>query len=573
MTKYFKLSIRIFLIFDTGHVDTGKTKILDKLRKTNVQSGEAGGITQQIGATNVPKAAILDKTKMCKNFTKQELKLPGLLIIDTPGHESFSNLRDRGSSLCDVAVLVVDIMHGLEPQTLESIELLKQKKTPFVIALNKIDRLYDWRPNPNTDVVNTLAKMQTHTKNEFEERWQHAYVQLMEQGLNVALFHENKNPEEYVSVVPTSAHSGDGMGNLLASICELGQTQIPKELSMSEELCASVMEVKEQHGLGTTLDVILLQGQLREGDTIILAGSEGPIVTQIRGLLMPQPLKELRVKSSYERHKIVNAAQGVKIIAKELDKALAGLPLYSTKNPDEIEYYKSHLSKMLDDVLNEIKLSERGVYVQASTLGSMEALLSFFRESKIPYAGINIGPVHKRDVVKASTMLEHDPQWACILAFDVKVEREAQELADSVGVKIFTADIIYHLCDAFKKYLDDLKKKRREELKDVVVFPSKIKIMPQYIFNKRDPIVVGVVIEAGFIKVGTPLCVPSKEFCELGRVISIEKSHNNVEIARKGDEVCIKIEPLPGVAPRLYGRHFDAEDLLVSKVKQIDKIM
>uniref|UniRef100_UPI003AAB7EFF eukaryotic translation initiation factor 5B-like n=1 Tax=Centroberyx gerrardi TaxID=166262 RepID=UPI003AAB7EFF len=193
-----------------GHVDTGKTKILDKLRHTHVQDGEAGGITQQIGATNVPLDAIVEQTKMVKNFDKETLKIPGMLIIDTPGHESFSNLRNRGSSLCDIAILVVDIMHGLEPQTLESINLLKEKKCPFIVALNKIDRLYDWKKSPDTDVVATLKKQKKNTKDEFDERAKAIIVEFAQQGLNAALFHENKDPRTFVSLIPTSAHSGDG---------------------------------------------------------------------------------------------------------------------------------------------------------------------------------------------------------------------------------------------------------------------------------------------------------------------------------------------------------------------------
>ncbi|XP_016519177.1 eukaryotic translation initiation factor 5B isoform X3 [Poecilia formosa] len=549
-----------------GHVDTGKTKILDKLRHTHVQDGEAGGITQQIGATNVPKETIEEQTKMVKNFDRENIRIPGMLIIDTPGHESFSNLRNRGSSLCDIAILVVDIMHGLEPQTIESINLLKEKKCPFIVALNKIDRLYDWKKSPDTDVVATLKKQKKNTKDEFDERTKAIIVEFAQQSLNAALFFENKDPRTFVSLVPTSAHSGDGMGNLIALLVELTQSMLARRLAHCDELRAQVMEVKALPGMGTTIDVILINGRLREGETIIVPGVEGPIVTQIRGLLLPPPLKELRVKSQYEKHKEVSTSQGVKILGKDLEKTLAGLPLLVAHKDDEIPVLKDELVKELKQTLSSIKLEEKGVYVQASTLGSLEALLEFLRTSKVPYAGINIGPVHKKDVMKASTMLEHDPQYAVILAFDVKVERESQEMADSLGVRIFSAEIIYHLFDAFTKYREDYKKSKQEEFKHIAVFPVKLRVLPQFIFNSRDPIVMGVSVEAGLLKQGTPLCVPNKGFVEIGVVTSIEMNHKSVDTAKKGQEICVKIEPIPGESPKMYGRHFEATDIIVSKI-------
>ncbi|XP_017290052.1 eukaryotic translation initiation factor 5B isoform X1 [Kryptolebias marmoratus] len=549
-----------------GHVDTGKTKILDKLRHTHVQDGEAGGITQQIGATNVPKETIEEQTKMVKNFDRENVKIPGMLIIDTPGHESFSNLRNRGSSLCDIAILVVDVMHGLEPQTIESINLLKEKKCPFIVALNKIDRLYDWKKSPDTDVVATLKKQKKNTKDEFDERSKAIIVEFAQQGLNAALFYENKDPRTFVSLVPTSAHSGDGMGNLIALLVELTQTMLARRLAHCDELRAQVMEVKALPGMGTTIDVILINGCLREGETIIVPGVEGPIVTQIRGLLLPPPLKELRVKNQYEKHKEVSTSQGVKILGKDLEKALAGLPLLVAHKEDEVPVLKDELVRELKQTLSSIKLEEKGVYVQASTLGSLEALLEFLRTSKVPYAGINIGPVHKKDVMKASTMLEHDVQYAVILAFDVKVERESQEMADSLGVRIFSAEIIYHLFDAFTKYREDYKKAKQEEFKHVAVFPVKLRVLPQFIFNSRDPIVMGVSVEAGVLKQGTPLCVPSRGFVDIGVVTSIEMNHKPVDSAKKGQEICVKIEPIPGEAPKMYGRHFEATDIMVSKI-------
>ncbi|KAF6028822.1 EIF5B [Bugula neritina] len=552
-----------------GHVDTGKTKILDKLRRTNVQDGEAGGITQQIGATNVPLEAIQKQTSFVKDFDQLDLKVPGLLIIDTPGHESFSNLRTRGSSLCDIAILVIDIMHGLEPQTIESIQLLKKGKTPFVVALNKIDRMYGWKSNPHQDVQTVIKKQSANTKSEFDERAASVITQLAEQGLNAAIFYDNTNPREYISMVPTSAHTGDGMGNLIALLCIYSQSYLANRVAVTDNLQCTVMEVKALPGLGTTVDVILVNGKLQNGDVVILPGTDGPIVTHIRELLMPEPMKELRVKSQFRHHKEVEAAQGVKIVGKEMDKVMAGLPMYVAKYQDEVEVYKDWITSALKSVLNAIKLSSTGVFVQASTLGSMEALLEYLRSVKVPYAGINIGPVHKKDVMKASVMVEHgEPQYATILAFDVKVERDANELADNLGVKIFTADIIYHLFDAFTSYQEELIERGRRENNHLKVFPCKLRILPQYIFNSRDPIIMGVSVEAGFLSNGTPICVPDKEFAMLGIVTSIEKENKTMERAQKGMEVCIKIENTPGQAPRLYGRHFDEKDILVSKISR-----
>ncbi|XP_050426499.1 eukaryotic translation initiation factor 5B [Adelges cooleyi] len=558
--------LRAAVVCVLGHVDTGKTKILDKLRRTNVQDGEAGGITQQIGATNVPLHAIKEQTKVVNNYASRKFLIPGLLIIDTPGHESFSNLRNRGSSLCDIAILVVDIMHGLEPQTIESINILKTKKTPFIVALNKIDRLYDWQTNPRKDVRDVLTSQHPNTQNEFKTRSQNVIVQFAEQGLNAALFYENPDPKSYVSLVPTSAITGEGMGNLLDLIVENCQTHLYKRLVFSEQLQATVLEVKAITGLGTTIDTILVNGYLKEGQTIVVAGTDGPVVTQIRSLLMPQPLKELRVKNAYVEYREIKAAQGVKIAAKDLEKAIAGLNIYVAHKPDEIEHLKVEVARELKSALSTIKLQDRGVYVQASTLGSLEALLDFLRSSKIPYSNIRIGPVVKKDVMKASIMLEHCPLYATILAFDVKVEKDAQELADSLNVKIFQADIIYHLFDKFTAYQDDLKRKNRDQFKSIAVFPCKLKVLPQFVFNSRDPIVMGVMVESGIVKEGTPICVPSKEFVELGIVTSIENNHKPVETARKGQEICIKIEPIPGEAPKMFGRHFDETDLLVSKI-------
>ncbi|EPB76117.1 putative translation initiation factor aIF-2 [Ancylostoma ceylanicum] len=554
-------NLRAPVICVLGHVDTGKTKMLDTIRRTNVQDGEAGGITQQIGATQVPADAIKERCKQVRDFSPDSVKIPGFLIIDTPGHESFSNLRSRGSSLCDFAILVVDIMHGLEPQTIESLKLLLKRKTPFVIALNKIDRLYGYESNPRKDVYQHLKSQPQNTQLEFKERYEKIVGEFAEQvwgffflftslklgsldaflnvlqAVNVCLSNQNKNVDEYISMVPTSAFLGDGIGNLMAYIVATTQKYHAQKLSFCDELDATVMEVKAIPGLGTTIDVILVNGRLRVGDIIVITGTDGAIMTPIRELLMPQPLKELRVKNEYGHYKEIQGAQGVKVLAKGLEKALAGLPLFVAHKEDEIDLLKQEAEAQLSRALMSIKKKPEGVYVQASTLGSLEALLEFLKTQKIPYSNVNIGPVHKKDVQKAAAMLEHKPEFACILAFDVRVERDAQLFADQEKVKIFQADIIYHLEDNFLKYREELRLKARRENEHLAIFPCKLRILPQHVFNARNPIVCGVSVEAGQLKRGTPICVPSKDCIFLGAVASIERNHEEVQLAKAGDEI------------------------------------
>ncbi|PPD72760.1 hypothetical protein GOBAR_DD30337 [Gossypium barbadense] len=547
-----------------GHVDTGKTKLLDCIRGTNVQEGEAGGITQQIGATYFPAANIRERTKELK--ADATLKVPGLLVIDTPGHESFTNLRSRGSGLCDIAILVVDIMHGLEPQTIESLNLLKMRKTEFIIALNKVDRLYDWKARRNSPIGMTLKKQTKDVLSEFNRRVTHVITQFKEQGLNTELYYKNKEMGETFSIVPTSAVTGEGIPDLLLLLVQWTQKTMVEKLTFSDEVQCTVLEVKVIEGLGTTIDVVLVNGVLHEGDQIV-----GPIVTTIRALLTPHPMKEIRVKGAYLQHKEIKAAQGIKIAAQGLEHAIAGTSIYVVGPDDDLEDIKEAAKEDMQSVMSRIDKSGEGVYVQASTLGSLEALLEFLKtpEVNIPVSGIGLGPVHKKDVMKASVMLEKKNEYATILAFDVKVTPEARELADELGVRIFIADIIYHLFDQFKAYIDGLKEERKREAADEAVFPCVLKILPNCIFNKKDPIVLGVDILEGILRVGTPICIPQREFIDIGRIASIENNHRPVDSAKKGQKVAIKIVGSnTEEQQKMYGRHFELEDELVSHISR-----
>lgn len=559
-----------------GHVDTGKTKLLDKIRQTNVQEGEAGGITQQIGATYFPIDAIKQKTAVMNADGKFEYKIPGLLIIDTPGHESFTNLRSRGSSLCNIAILVVDIMHGLEPQTLESLRLLRDRKTPFIVALNKIDRMYGWEPTPDNAFRDSLAKQKRSVQREFEDRVQKTIVAFAEQGLNAVLYYENKSFARNVSLVPTSAITGEGIPDMIMLLVNLTQQRMSERLMYLSELECTVLEVKVIEGLGTTIDVVLVNGYLREGDRIVVCGLNGPIVTQIRALLTPQPLRELRIKSAYVHHKEVKAALGVKIAAPDLEKAIAGSRLLVVGPDDDEEEMMEEVMSDLTSLLNNIDKSGRGVCVQASTLGSLEALLDFLKSSKIPVSGINIGPVHKRDVMRAATMLEKQRELACILCFDVPVDSEAERLAEEMGIRLFKADIIYHLFDAFTAYNNEIMEAKRRDAAPQAVWPCRLKIIAA--FAKRDPIILGVDIIDGTLRVGTPLCVvkvdpvtKKKEIVELGKISSLEINHKSQEVVKKsqaGGGVAVKIEHAVYQTPKMFGRHFDEKDEIVSRISR-----
>ena len=506
-----------------GHVDTGKTKLLDKIRQTNVQEGEAGGITQQIGATYFPVDALEAKTAVVNKENDFEFKVPGLLVIDTPGHESFTNLRSRGSSLCNIAILVVDIMHGLEPQTLESMRLLRDRKTPFIVALNKIDRLYGWKKIDNNGFQESMALQNKGVQNEFRDRLEKTKLAFAEQGFNSELYCENKSLAKFVSLVPTSAHTGEGIPDMLKLLVSLTQERMTNKLMYLSEVECTVLEVKVIEGLGTTIDVVLSNGVLREGDRIVLCGINGAIATNIRALLTPAPLKELRLKSQYVHNQECKASLGVKIAANDLEHAIAGSRLLVVGPGDDEEDIEEEVMSDIENLLSKVSKTGRGVSVQASTLGSLEALLEFLKVSKIPVANISIGPVYKRDVMSAGIMLEKAREYAVMLCFDVKVDKEAQEYADREGIKIFTADIIYHLFDDFTKHMAQLAEQKKEDSKLLAVFPCVLNQVA--VFNKKDPIVVGVDVVEGNLRLLTPIAVVRtnpvtnvKEVVSLGRV-------------------------------------------------------
>ncbi|XP_049849307.1 uncharacterized protein LOC126318360 [Schistocerca gregaria] len=554
-----------------GHVDTGKTKLLDRIRHTDVQTGEVGGITQQIGATYFPIESIQSLTS---GLIKPNVKIdvPALLIIDTPGHASFSNLRHRGSSLCDIAILVIDILHGVEAMTVESIKLLRSKKTPFIVALNKVDRLYRWRAFQNKNIQYSLKMQEKTVLQEFEDKVSTIIQQLAQYNLNAELYYKVKNIKSLaktVSLVPTSAHTGEGIPDLIYLLVQLTQRLMKSKLQLTNEFQCTVLEVKVSEGIGPNIDVILVSGSIHEGDRFVTCGFRGPIISTVRAILTPPPMRELRVHNHYTHNKVIHASQGFKIMANGLERAVAGSPLFVFKNESELPNLIEIVMKPLELLREKIHKASHGVYVQASTLGSLEALLDFLAQScKIPIADFGIGPVHTRDVKLASIMLEKAPEYACILAFDVDISPSAQELAETLKVKIFHADIIYQLEEQFHKYISDYRESRRVKSISEAIFPCFLKIKPGAIFNTRNPIVVGVSVKQGILKKGTPIVVWSEskeEWLNLGNVTGIERDNKPIEQALAGEEASVSIKADAG-QQYLFGRHLDKDSDLYSKI-------
>ncbi len=522
-----------------GHVDHGKTSLLDYLRHSNVQSGEAGGITQQIGATFFPK-------EMLNNA-----KIPGLLIMDTPGHEAFRNLRSRGSALCDIAILVVDITQGFEPQTLESIELLKKSKTPFIVALNKIDRVYCWSQNKESSFRGALNAQHNGTKVHFRDRILEMVLRFAEVGLNAVLFDENPDTRKWISMIPISALTGVGIPDLITTLVELTQERMAKNLTISQNLKCRVLEVKKMQGLGTALDVILVDGVLHVGDTIVVCGLDGlPIKTKIRALLTPEPMHELRIKSPYIRHKYVTGAMGLKIVAPNLHNAVAGsiVVLNSDESADLVTADMKSLTCR--------NFSLDGILIKASTLGSLEALYEHADSNKIPVAHIGLGTVYKKDILKIGAGAESDSDYACLLAFDVDVTTDAMLCAQELGVTVFTGNVIYHLFDQMEEHLNMRIIKRKEQAQSKVIFPCKLQLLQ--IFNAKAPIVIGVEVTAGVLKIGTPLTTLE---IEIGTVHSIQTNGVDLSEAHVGDRVAIKIV---GVDRIDANRHLNGD--IISKI-------
>lgn len=537
------------------------TTLLDHIRGTTVARKEPGEITQHVGASIVPTYVI---ERICEPLRKMfpiKLKIPGLLFIDTPGHELFSNLRRRGGSVADFAILVVDIIEGFKDQTYESIEILKHRKVPFLIAANKIDRIPGWKPNPDMPFLISFRKQNSSVQTRLEELLYRIIGEMYKLGFRADRFDRIKDFAKTVAIVPVSAKTGEGIPELLAVLAGLTQQFMTKRLMYAKGPAKGViLEVKEERGLGTTIDVIIYDGILRKGDMIVVGGVNEPIVTKIRALLMPKPLQEIRApEERFIQIDHVVAAAGVKIAAQNLSEALAGSPIYVIDDLSKVEEFRRKVA----EEIAEIRISKDivGVVIKADTLGSLEALTEALRRMHIPVRLADVGSISRRDIIEASTSLKKNRYYGVILAFNVKLLPGIEEEAKREGVLIFRDNVIYRLLEKYEKWLKEEREKEKLCELSKLIRPGKIRIIPGYVFRRSGPVIVGVEVLGGKIKPGYPLMRTDGK--RIGEIMQIQDKGKTIGEARVGQAVAISIK-----GHIMVGRHINEGDVLYTDLPE-----
>ncbi|MFP3300459.1 MAG: translation initiation factor IF-2 [Thermoplasmatales archaeon] len=531
-----------------GHVDHGKTSLLDRIRGGMVAAREAGGITQHIGATEVPIEEIY---RICKDIIgKRTFKIPGLLFIDTPGHESFSSLRIRGGSIADLAVLVIDIREGIMPQTKESIEVLKKFRTPFVIAANKVDLLEGFSGEKGA-FLTSLKNMDQRKAEVLDERIYDLAGQLSRIGISAERFDRISDFTRNFAIVPVSAKTGYGIPDLLMVLSGLAQTYLESQLRNENETPeGTVLEVREERGMGEVADAILYNGILRRGDTIMIGTVNGVKALRIKGMFKPKPLDEIRdPRDKFLSVNEVRAASGVRLLLQGEGGIIPGSPFKKAEGD---------LVKIREEIENAIKgsfkLEPEGIVVKADTVGSLEALVYELSRINIPIKKAEVGPVSKRDFTDAKT--NNKIENRIIVAFNVPV------MVREEGVEVLEGNIIYGIKDEIIKVINDLKQRELQEKRKHITFPVKIQVLPDRIFRISKPAIFGVRVIAGTLRVKTPMMRSDGK--DLGIIKSMRNGDQSLEEAKQGEEIAVAMDDVT------VGRQIKENDILYSNLNEND---
>lgn len=549
--------LRQLIITVVGNVDSGKTQLLDTIRGTTIVESEPGKITQCIGCSQIPLDVI---KKICGSLlekSKTDVKIPGFVIIDTPGHAAFTNLRRRGGNLADIAIVVIDVNEGIKPQTIECIDILKQYKTPFVIALNKIDLMPGWQSKHELTLLDNIQKQNENVMILLEKKLYEVVGRISEHNFNAERFDRVEDYTKQIAIIPISAKTKEGLPELLMVLMGLSQRFLGQSLKVNVEGNAkgTVLEVKEEKGLGTTIDVILYDGSLRQNDTIVIGSLNEPVVTKIKALFEPMPMKEMRdKKTKFNSVSEVKAATGVKISAPELGNVVAGMPLRSC-SPNDVEKTKEEIKKEVEEVI--IETDRQGIVIKADSLGSLEALTKLLKEKNIEIKKASIGSMSKKDISDAEINYEKEPLQSAILGFNVGLMPDVKV---PQNVKVISSDIIYKIIEDFEKWQEEERKRLEGKEIEFLTRPCKIKLLKGYVFRQNNPAVVGVEVLAGTLKSGTQLM--KSDGVILTEAKSIQQEQETIEKAERGKQVAVS---MPNIT---IGRQLHEEDILYSVISE-----
>ena len=540
------MKIRQPIVVVLGHVDSGKTSLLDQMRGTAVQSREVGGITQHIGASFFPIEIVKDITgPLYAQLAKSDSPIPGLLVIDTPGHEVFANLRMRGGSAADIAIVVADVNKGFEVQTVESIEILEKRKVPFVIALNKIDQIPGWNNTKSIFISEQIKAQGSDMISTLDEKIYTVVGSLSKLGYNSEAFWRIKDFTKEVAIVPVSAAKNIGIPELMAVLVGLAQQYMTKKLERHEsETKGIVLEVKDELGLGPSANIILIDGVLKQGDRVVVAKRDNAIVTKVKALLLPKPLDEMRdPRDKFRPVDNVVAAAGLKITSPELDGVLAGSPLYVLKDSEDEGRLRSLVESEIKAAI--IRTDSNGIVLRCDTIGSLEATVDLLRKDKIPIQSADIGHITRRDVLAASAVKEKDRYIGVILGFNVRVLDEAEREASERGIKIFNEKIIYNLVRSYTDWVSYQKEHEDSILFNEISPVCKFQFLKGYVFRRNDPAVFGAEILIGRLRQKIP--VINENGKKIGSIHQIQEGGKNLSEASIGTQVAVSMkEPVIG---------------------------
>lgn len=532
-----------------GHIDSGKTTFLDKIKGSGIAKLEAGKITQHIGATEITLEVI---KKMCSHLFdkfKFDVSIPGLLFIDTPGHNAFDNLRERGGSLADLVVLVVDINKGLQAQDIETLEILKMYKVPFIILANKVDLIRGWYQE-GKDISLSLSKQSKNVLDTLDELVYKMVGQLYEKGFSAERFDRVSDFKKQIAIIPGSAEKEWGLTEAILFLATLSQKFLGNRIQIedSQKAQGTILELGEVKGIGSAADVIVYQGVLRLKDKISFLTKQGVTESKVKALLKINVMTAVNKKRDFENVDFVSAASGVKVVAPDLDKCLPGSVIVSS---EDIEAVKNLKERPLSCVINS---EEEGAFVKTDTLGSLEALTKLLEKNNICVARADIGDLTQKDYLELKVLNEQNKKKGVLFLFNSKISKELEEKSQKDKIPIFKNNIIYKLIEDYNDWLLKVNEEEKSKLLKEIVYPCKFKILKNHIFRTSKPAIVGVRVTVGKLVVGARLL--NQEGKEIGVVQGIQNDGKPVSILETEQEAAVSIKNA------VYLKDFKEEDIL-----------